>query len=86
MAGPDGNLWFTARQASAIGKITPSGTVTLYTNANINRPRAITAGPDGNLWFTSHDNDRIGKITTAGAITVFPVNANVDGLRDHRRR
>src|SRR5882757_2016183 len=52
-AGPDGNLWF-AEQAGRIGRITPAGVVTEFSNGITadSRPFAITAGPDGNLWFT----------------------------------
>jgi virginiamycin B lyase len=55
--GPDGNLWFTeqrgpgGRLGGAIGRITPSGVVTVFSLGSITQPNLITAGPDGNLWF-----------------------------------
>ena len=90
-AGPDGNLWFTQgvqTDPSAIGRITPSGTVTQYTtglspNRNL---AAITAGPDGNLWFAEAANPgRIGRITpgpravTGDASDLTLTTANVTG-------
>ncbi len=70
-AGPDGNLWFTDPLGKQIGKMTTTGTVTLYpTPMGITGPSGIAPGPDGNLWFTSAFH--LGKITTAGAFTTFP--------------
>ena len=57
-AGPDGNLWFTG--SSAIGRITPSGTITLFPVPG-SAPGAITAGPDGNLWFLDNGTGKIGQ-------------------------
>ena len=69
--GPDGNLWFTDTGADAIGRITPTGTVTIFGGPGILAPSDITAGPDGNLWFTSPYTDTVGRITTAGVVTDF---------------
>jgi len=69
-AGPDGNLWFTG--AGAIGRITPSGSITLFPVPG-SAPGAITAGPDGNLWFLDNGTGKIGRITTAGLVTEFSV-------------
>jgi streptogramin lyase len=69
-AGPDGNLWFTG--AGAIGRITPSGAITLFPVPG-SAPGAITAGPDGNLWFLDNGTGKIGRITPAGSITEFPL-------------
>ncbi|MFN8185364.1 MAG: fibronectin type III domain-containing protein [Candidatus Nanopelagicales bacterium] len=71
--GPDGNIWFTEKNANRIGKMTPAGVVTEYT-ANLSpgaEPFIIAAGPDGNLWFTETKGNRIGKITTSGTITEY---------------
>lgn len=69
--GSDGNLWFTLREGNAIGRITPSGTVTRFSlshpNSNLD---AITLGPDGNVWFGGYGV--FGKITPAGVITEYP--------------
>ena len=71
--GPDGNIWFVNRSPAVIGKITPEGVITEYTDGLtlLSEPSAITAGPDGNLWFTETATGRIGRITTAGVITEF---------------
>jgi streptogramin lyase len=71
--GPDGNLWFTESLAGRIGRITPAGVVTEFTQGLTPgcQPAQITAGPDGNLWFTEQFSDRIGRITPAGVITEF---------------
>ncbi len=72
VAGPDGNLWFTETTTGKIGRITPTGVVTEFSNgitAN-SRPFGITVGPDGNLWFTELTG-RIGRITPAGVVTEY---------------
>jgi streptogramin lyase len=67
-AGSDGNLWFGTLAAS-IGRITPSGAVTIFPSANTPFTSQITAGPDGNVWFTYSSG--IGRITPAGVVTEF---------------
>jgi streptogramin lyase len=79
--GPNGNVWFTAYDNDAIGRLTPRGKITYFTDgitANPEHsvqgavgPRGITKGPDGNMWFTEHGADRIGRITPDGTITEF---------------
>jgi streptogramin lyase len=80
--GPDGNLWFTldSSDVSRIGRITPSGTITLFTFPSSGNDylylSGIATGPDGNLWFTYQDFttnvSAIGRITTSGSITLIP--------------
>jgi virginiamycin B lyase len=77
-AGPDGNLWFTeysrSSGGSALGSITPSGTITSYPVAGSTGwgPLATTAGPDGNIWFTgAGPNGYIGRLTTSGDFAEF---------------
>ncbi len=79
-AGPDGNLWFTTRLPSAIGRITPFGTIRMFPLSPSSLPYAITAGPDGNLWFTMPGSNSIGRITTSGMVTAFPVPTASAGL------
>ena len=72
--GPDGNLWFTEMDANLIGKITPSGTITVYqgsTTSSNPGPYRITAGTDGNLWFTERNVGRIARMTLDGGITEY---------------
>jgi len=88
--GPDGNLWFSNQPDSllapfklppaAIGRITPTGTLTEYPlSSTVNIVSALTVGPDGNLWFNDYGefafgpDPQIGQITPAGAITQFPL-------------
>jgi streptogramin lyase/subtilisin-like proprotein convertase family protein len=78
-AGPDGNLWFTEKNAGKIGRITTAGAVTEFPipGGSGSQPTPIVAGPDGNLWFTesngSNDN-MIGRITPSGTVTQFPTD------------
>jgi len=69
--GPDGNIWFTERNASKIGRITLSGVVTEFSvPTGGSEPDSIARGSDGNLWFTENA-DKIGRITPAGVFTEF---------------
>ena len=58
---------------SAIGRITPTGTVTEFTSGITAGavPIGIAAGPDGNVWFTEWSGNRIGRITPTGMVTEF---------------
>ncbi len=80
VAGPDGALWFTNYGENSIGRITPDGTITYFTDPTINGPAGITVGPDGALWFTNYNlvisngsvtTGSIGRITTAGVISNY---------------
>jgi virginiamycin B lyase len=76
VVGPDGNLWITLDtpnfKSFAIGKLTPSGTLTTFAASDITR--GITLGGDGNLWFTT-GNHKIDKIAPAtGVITEYPID------------
>ena len=91
--GPDGNLWFTldgTNSSSRIGRITPSGTITLFTIQGPGNDElflnGISAGPDGNLWFTYEDFttnvNAIGRITTGGSTSLFPTPTANSGPTD----
>jgi virginiamycin B lyase len=79
--GPDGNVRFNT--TGDIGKITPTGVVTLYpTPALAPTISGLTPGPDGNVWFTSSPASSgkdtqaasvVGRITPSGEIATFPV-------------
>jgi virginiamycin B lyase len=70
--GGDGALWFTnASPPYSIGRITPKGVVSLFTNTGIDDPKYIAPGPNKTLWFTQ-GNNTVGRITTAGVVTIFP--------------
>ncbi len=90
--GPDGNLWFTLDGSgpSRIGRITPSGTITLFTIPGSGNDElflnGISAGPDGNLWFTyvdfSTNVNAVGRITIADSTSVFPTPTANSGPTD----
>jgi streptogramin lyase len=71
--GSDGNLWFSAPDVNEVGRVTPSGDVTMFADPThtVERPDELTLGADGNIWFVS--NDRYGRITRTGVITTFPL-------------
>ena len=77
-SGPDGNLWFTELFRSSIGRITPAGGVTMFSEGITPMPPysmggllAVAAGPDGNVWFTEGERDKVGRITPSGVVTEF---------------
>jgi virginiamycin B lyase len=83
--GPDGNLWFTESAGaglhtgpSAVGKITPSGTATLF-DQSFYTIRGITAGADGNMWFIENGFS-IDRITPTGMVTKFQPSSEVTSI------
>ena len=68
--GPGGALWFTGY---TIGRITTTGTMTIFPSLDGYNPFIITEGSDGAMWFTNFGGGAIGRITTAvtPAITGF---------------
>jgi streptogramin lyase len=74
--GPDGNVWFTEQNASAVARVTPTGVITEFRTPTFSFPNAITAGPDGNVWFGEGATGQIAFITPAGAITEIPYAPN----------
>lgn len=77
IAGADGNLWFVALNlgtlAFSIGRITPSGTITLFpvpgSHSNV---FGMALGADGNVWYANEASQTVGRVTPAGQITEFP--------------
>jgi streptogramin lyase len=60
-AGPDGNLWVSVVNTSAVGvpaidQVVPNGTapptINVFSTRTGSRPNQLGKGPDGNLWFT----------------------------------
>jgi hypothetical protein len=79
--GADGNVWFTETESGtgAIGKLTPTGTLTEYGITSGYQPVALTLGPDGNVWYTSSGNvlfpgSFASKITTSGVISNYDLD------------
>ncbi|MFI5272796.1 MAG: Virginiamycin B lyase [Ktedonobacterales bacterium] len=73
--GPDGNLWFSALGAG-VGRITPTGQITVFPLTKLQATGDITAGPDGNLWFSAVYTNKIVRITPAGQVTTFDLPAD----------
>jgi streptogramin lyase len=74
VAGPDGAVWFIARQGDSnhidLGKVTTAGATTeIRLSARDPRVETIAAGPDGNLWFGERNG--IGRSTTTGEVISF---------------
>lgn len=75
-AGPDGNMWFTT--SMDIGRITPSGTITLFAAPHHLIPQGIAKGRDGNLWFAAVKPQMgtyhfMARITPSGQFTSFRI-------------
>lgn len=70
--GPDGAMWFTVPRDGAIGRVTASGEISLFSLFPSAWPTQLVTGPDGSLWFTMPRKGRVGRITTSGALTEFP--------------
>lgn len=66
--GPDGNIWFTERGISKIGRISPSNPADLDEFPTVGTgPDIITVGPDGALWYTEQGSDTVGRIAPGAA-------------------
>jgi streptogramin lyase len=82
VVGPDGNLWFTIysgfdsvrEEKTAIGRITPSGQITVFKLGRGYIDSELVPSRDGNLWFFNNTPGglTIDRITTRGAVTAFP--------------
>ncbi|HEY2216638.1 MAG TPA: hypothetical protein VGH21_04020, partial [Solirubrobacteraceae bacterium] len=85
VAGPDGNVWFTEKEAPAIGRITPSGVITEFGGPPLtgtSMPSELTVGADGNIWFTDEGSpSAIGRvITSTGTVTEFHNGLQTNGI------
>jgi virginiamycin B lyase len=77
VAGPDGNLWFTAqdypsRPSGSIIRMTPKGALTVFVEHGEGVGGPIAAGPESSLWFTGSNEGgatTLGRITLGGAIS-----------------
>jgi virginiamycin B lyase len=63
-SGPDGNVWFVFNGMSAVGKITPTGSVTAFpfplTGLTLTPSLVGCAfGPDGKLYFSDQSNKKV---------------------------
>ncbi len=86
VVGPDGNLWFANGECGpsgavgSVGRITPSGAITFFTDPTMDNVFSITSGPGSALWYVNAGSDSIGRITTSGSVTNFPLPAGGEPL------
>jgi virginiamycin B lyase len=83
--GPDGNIWFSLGLPAAIGRITPTGTITLFPTPTLSSlPFGLAVGPDKQIWFVERNGDAVGAIPTTAAsgadIVEYPVGFSNTGL------
>ena len=93
-AGPDGNLWFTSRDNSRVGRLTPGGAFTTFSSgiSPNSQPGHIVAGRDFDLWFGELRAKRVARIlpdqpprpTTGAGTPTSPSTATVAGRVDPR--
>ena len=85
VTGPDGNVWFTA--SLTLGKVTPSGKVTLLRNLVDIQSRwfrsSIVVGGDGRLWAAGLVERRLVAATTDGRVTLMRAPPDSDALVPH---
>ena len=86
VSGPDGNLWFTESNGgdpgpggspplrTAIGKLTPAGTMTEYPWV---QDAGIIVGPDRDLWFAANP---LGRATLQGVLSAITVQPAISSL------
>lgn len=77
--GADGNVWFVASN-EYLGKVSPSGAVSLLPSGASAPLQGITPGPDGNVWFTA--GRQVGHTTPSGTIqyVTLPVEGNATDI------
>ncbi len=74
-AHPDGSIWKTSREDSAIWRISPNGVgVQAFHLGEKSLPALIAVGPDGNIWFADMSG-KLGRVTGYGFVSEFPVTA-----------
>jgi virginiamycin B lyase len=71
--GSDGNLWFTQAYYFKVGRLTTSGSFTIFNlPTQLAQLEGIAAGPDGALWATDVGTQQIWRIATTGQATGYP--------------
>jgi virginiamycin B lyase len=77
--GPDGNVWFTDT-SGRVGKVTASGTFTMYALSAGAVPHGISAGEDGALWFADSKLNELGRISPTGTMTDYAIAASPEDV------
>lgn len=73
--GPDGSLWFDARErVHRIDREARRSVVARFLGAESIEP-ALAAGPDGTMWAATNVNRGLARITTAGVVSASPFPA-----------
>lgn len=75
VAGSNGNLWMPVDAFSAIGSLTPEGTLTRFPTNSDSQLSGLIGGPDGNIWFIDLGG-HVGRMTPTGDVTLFTVATN----------
>jgi virginiamycin B lyase len=83
--GPDGNLWFTATAANAVGRIAPGGSISQL-SMTPPAPLGIVRGPQGAVWFVASSGS-LGYVVAAGPGSSVPVTMPIpNGANGSPRR
>ncbi len=78
---PDGNVWFFDVASRQIGRITPGGTITMFSGLdNTSELNAMTVGPNASLWFTDRGDGKVGYVTMSGQVTEVSVTGMPDDI------
>jgi streptogramin lyase len=65
--GPDGNFWFA--YGRDVGRVTPSGTVSLFPSQPGIYVSDVLSGPDGSIWFCGDGlQNVVGRMKTSGHV------------------
>ncbi|HEX8917551.1 MAG TPA: hypothetical protein VF898_03530, partial [Chloroflexota bacterium] len=78
--GQGDTLWFTEFEASKIGRVTPSGTITEYGTPTANaQPDKLTTGSDGDVWFVEDGVPAVVRVSPDGSMreTRLPTPPNM---------
>ena len=74
LLGPDGNVWFSETEVSQIGRITPDGTVTEFSDGiSPGASRCRSPSATARCGFREAAGNRVGRITMDGEVTEFPI-------------
>ena len=68
--GPDGNLWFTQQTQGELGRLTPSGQITLYSTGVGSGPHGIGFDKEGRLWITRQFSNTISEVDIKGTVHI----------------
>ena len=68
--GPDGNLWFTQQLQGQLGRLTPSGQITLYSTGVGSGPHGIEFDKQGRLWITRQFSNTISQVEIKGTVHI----------------